>query len=101
MSILPRHGRSLLLLLVSLCPSHADSPLVPPGPLPSSEKLQYNIEWRLITAGKATLAWTGAPGRGYQTDLQVESAGLVSKLFKVNDEYSSKLDHGLCGHSSL
>jgi hypothetical protein len=94
-----------LLLLLSLCPSvqtfQAQSSVVPAGPLPSSEKLQYNIEWRLITAGKATLAWTGAAGRGYQTDLQVESTGLVSRLFKVNDEYSSNLDHGLCAHSSL
>jgi hypothetical protein len=93
------------LLSLSLCPSvqpfQAQSPVVPAGPLPSSEKLQYNIEWRLITAGKATLAWTGAAGRGYQTDLQIESTGLVSRLFKVNDEYSSSLDHGLCAHSSL
>src|SRR6185503_4877077 len=76
------------------------SALVPHGPLPGSENLHYTVEWRLITAGKAHLAWSSTPS-GYQSNLQLESVGLVSKLFKVNDEYSSTLDRGLCGHSSL
>ena len=32
------------------------SAVIPAGPLPSTENLQYSIEWRLITAGKAHLA---------------------------------------------
>jgi hypothetical protein len=96
-----------VLLLAALCqplqPFQAQPPaLVPAGPPPSTEDLRYTIEWRLITAGKAHLAWAATPGaHGYQTNLQIESAGLVSKLFKVNDEYSSNLDAGLCAHSSL
>src|SRR6185503_522422 len=94
-----KRRRGLVLMLVALC-----TPIQPfqaPQSPPSSENLQYSIEWRLITAGKARLAWTAAPTGGFHTNLLLESAGLVSKLFKVNDEYSSNLDQGLCAHSSL
>ena len=106
MWILREHRRSLVLLLVALCqpvePFHAQqSGVVAPAALPSSENLEYVVEWRLITAGKARLTWSAAAGRGFQSSLQVESTGLVSKLFKVSDEYSSNLDPGLCAHSSL
>jgi hypothetical protein len=91
-----------VLLLVSLCPPlQPFQTQAPPAASPSSESLEYSIEWRLITAGKAHLQWTATEGHGYQSTLQVESTGLVSKLFKVSDEYSSNLDAGLCAHSSL
>src|SRR4051794_6606 len=99
-----RHRRGLVLLLASACPalqSFQNTAAVPPGPLPSSEDLRYNIEWRLITAGKAHLSWSAVGGSGFKTDLHLESAGLVSKLFKVDDEYTSTLDEGLCAHSSF
>ena len=94
-----------MLLLATLCQpvlpfQGQPATLVPPGSLPSAETLHYSIEWRLFTAGRAHLAWASA-GSGYQADLQVESVGLVSKLFKVNDDYSSAMDRGLCAHSSL
>jgi hypothetical protein len=100
---LPKHRRGLVLLLVSLCPAiqSFQSVSVPPGPLPSTENLQYTIEWRLITAGKAQLTWTAAGGSGFHSGLHLESTGLVSKLFKVNDEYTSTLDENLCARSSL
>lgn len=82
-----------------ICP-----PLVWPqnSSLPSKEVLSYNIEWRLVTAGKATLEWTpaAAPHPGHQLDLHVESVGLVSKLFKVEDEYRANLSPSLCVQSS-
>jgi hypothetical protein len=95
-----------LLLLAALCtplqPFQAPSNAVtPPGPLPSSETLDYNIEWRLITAGKARIRFAANSGSGFSTKVRMESAGLVSKLFKVEDDYSSDLDHSLCAHSSL
>jgi hypothetical protein len=102
----PRHRRCLVLLLAMLCQpvlpfqGQQAPPIVPAGPLPSSENLHYSVEWRLVTAGKAHLEWTRGAG-GYKSGLIIESAGLVSKLFKVNDEYSSNLDAGLCAHSSL
>src|SRR5712672_1044100 len=100
-----RHRRGLVLLLASACPAlqsfQNNVVTVPPGPLPSSEYLNYNIEWRLITAGKAHLSWSTVGSSGFKTDLHLESAGLVSKLFKVDDEYTSTLDEGLCAHSSF
>ena len=70
--------------------------------LPASETLHYRVEWRLITAGKAQLSWSGgADGDGgWRAKLHLESTGLVSKLFKVNDDYSSVLQSDLCAVSS-
>lgn len=74
-----------------------------PGALPSRESLQYTVEWRLITAGKARLLW-GATAHhsdpGWQADLHLESTGLVSKLFKVNNDYVSNLESDLCSSGS-
>ncbi len=101
-----KHRRRLVLLLLAgllqpAQPFQGSSPsIVAPGPLPSSETLHYAIEWRLITAGRAHLAWSGSSS-AYDANLQVESVGLVSKLFKVNDEYSASMDHGLCAHHTL
>jgi len=74
-----------------------------PGTLPSREVLRYNVEWRLVTAGKARLEWNAAPhhsAAGWQADLHLESAGLVSKLFKVNNDYISNLESDLCASGS-
>ena len=71
--------------------------------LPPKETLSYNIEWRLISAGKARLEWNAVPSQprpGWQVNVHVDSAGLVSKLFKVEDVYSSNLSPGLCLQSS-
>jgi len=71
--------------------------------LPTKESLSFNIEWRLITAGKARLDWGSAPdSRGdWQVRFHLESIGLVSKLYKVEDDYSAILSQGLCAQSSL
>jgi hypothetical protein len=70
--------------------------------LPARESLFYAVEWRLITAGKARLDWTAQPGPrgGYESKLHIESVGLVSKLFKVEDDYISQLSSSLCAQSS-
>jgi hypothetical protein len=72
--------------------------------LPSKEVLNYNIEWRLITAGKVSLDWRAAPFEGqpgWQADAHIESVGLVSKLYKVDINSVSKLNQGFCAISSL
>ncbi len=74
-----------------------------PGILPPREVLRYNVEWRLVTAGKARLAWSATPhhsAAGWEADLHLESAGLVSKLFKVNNDYVSNLQSDLCSSGS-
>jgi len=75
--------------------------LVPAQTLPARETLYYTVEWRLITAGKAKLDWTSEPRprTGAQASLHLESVGLVSKFFKVEDDYSANLNAALCGQS--
>ena len=71
--------------------------------LPPKETLTFGVEWRLVTAGKAKLSWSANPQSsptGWQANLHLESAGLVSKLFKVNDDYSVNLTGGLCATST-
>jgi hypothetical protein len=83
--------RCLWLLLVC-------TPLASPQTsLPPKEVLEYNIEWRLITAGKARLEWsTTQPRPGWQVRLHVDSLGLVSKLFRVEDDYQASFTPGAC-----
>ncbi len=87
----------LTLLVVLL----ACAPLARPQALPSREKLDYNVEWRLITAGKAEVDWseTGPAQPGWEVRFKLESVGLVSKLFRVDDEYTAMLNPALCARS--
>jgi hypothetical protein len=97
------------LLAIALAMPHISLPQVGMSALPNlapppHETFDYSIEWRLITAGKAHLEWdgspTGAPDAG-DVRLHVESAGLVSRLFLVNDEYSASVGPGFCAQNSL
>jgi hypothetical protein len=69
--------------------------------LPAKETLYYTIDWRLFTAGKAKveLTTTPQPRPGAQVNLHLESTGIVSKLFKVEDEYSANMNSGYCAQS--
>jgi Protein of unknown function (DUF3108) len=94
-------NRPVLRLLLFLVCATAGQPQTA---LPAQEKLEYSVEWRLITAGKVQLGWSAKPQAdkaGWQTKVHLESAGLVSKLFKVNDDYSSSMNENLCASSSL
>ncbi len=87
-------SRRLLLLLIPI------SLAFPQGPaLPAHESLTYNVEWRLITAGKALVKWDFPNRDNAQINVRLESVGLVSKLFKVEDTYTARLGSGLCGQS--
>jgi len=66
--------------------------------LPGNETLVYNIDWRLFNAGKARVQWQPQRG-GYQVNLHVESTGFVSRLFKVDDDYSAILNSAACAES--
>jgi hypothetical protein len=85
------------LLLACALSAHAQ-----PGAIPSREVLQFNVEWRLISAGKARVEWNAAtaPQAGWQLKMHLESTGLVSKLFKVQNDYTAQLDPSLCAQSS-
>jgi hypothetical protein len=67
--------------------------------LPAHEKFTYSIEWRLITAGRLHLERLQA-GAASQINFRMESAGLVSKLFKVADDYSANFNRDGCVEST-
>lgn len=69
--------------------------------LPPKETLYYNIEWRLISAGKAKVEWLPQPQprAPSQINFHLESVGLVSKLFKVEDDYSALLNPSFCAQA--
>jgi hypothetical protein len=63
---------------------------------PAAEKLSYDVEWRLINAGSVTVESHKTYAR-----MTIESAGLVSSLFKINDTYTVNYDEPFCATSSL
>jgi hypothetical protein len=60
-----------------------------------TERLTYTIEWRLIHAGNAVLE--SGPASAV---LKLESAGIVSTLYKVDDSYKVQFDGSFCASSS-
>ena len=56
---------------------------------------QYGIEWRLVRAGLARMIWT-PDSSSFQGDLRIESAGLVSKLYRVSDDYRVQMSNQFC-----
>ena len=97
-----------LLLVLTACwllPAQSSSRRAPDGkPEPAtstpasepSEKLTYAVEWRLIHAGIAMFESHKA-----EASLKLESAGLVSTLFRVNDNYHVSFDEPFCASSSV
>ncbi len=93
-------ARAARLLVLWLCFPLLSFQSNPPAPHPPGEALTYSVEWRLITAGTAKLVWT--PPRDEhpaQARLHLESTGLVSKLFKVIDDYTVQMQDGFCATS--
>lgn len=60
------------------------------------EDLFYSVEWRLVRAGSARITRTAEPDGKWRSDLSLQSAGLVSKLYRVNDSYSVHFDSAFC-----
>jgi hypothetical protein len=98
--------RELALLALLLVPAQsppgiaqAQTAAAPKG----NGSLHYDVEWRLIDAGNAKLNWTVAsqPSHaGWQINLHLESSGLVSKLYKVNDDYMTELGREYCAQNT-
>ncbi len=68
---------------------------------PYPEKLSYRIEWRLITAGAATVEMSHETPADWQTTLNLESAGLVTRLYNVLDRYRVTSDEKFCATNSV
>ncbi len=77
-----------------------------PGTAPGRETLDYAIEWRLIPAGTAKIVWatmagTAAGGPVSEVRLHLESAGLVSRLFRVSDDYTATMGPNFCAENTF
>src|SRR5215471_3266098 len=103
------------MVIASLCDTDSFMRSIPPAALlfcvlsasaqtaaPTKETLSYLIEWRLFNAGRAKLELTSTsqPRPGYDLRLRLDSTGIVSKLFKVEDEYLSNLNANYCAVTS-
>ena len=91
------HLKLLLPLLVCATLAYRRAAVCPPR-----RTFHYNIEWRLFSAGKAKVELTTGPQRPARvagSNLHLESTGIVSKLFKVEDDYAANLRSGYCAQS--
>jgi hypothetical protein len=80
-------------------PAPAPAPPVADHRVTGKQTLHYGIEWRLIRAGNARLTWEPVPDKGYIAELQLESTGLVSKLYRVSDLYKASTGPDLCAEN--
>lgn len=60
------------------------------------ETLQFEVQWRLVRAGTATLRWQPKGEAEMSGTLQLMSTGLVSKLYFVQDSYEALADRAFC-----
>jgi len=56
----------------------------------------YGVEWRLIRAGTVTLEFSKT-----QATMHLQSSGIVSSLFKVDDVYTASYDEPYCVTSTV
>ncbi len=82
---------SFLGVFAGLCAAYG-----PPAADSITERLSYTIEWRLIHAGNAVVE--AGPS---SVVLKLESAGMVSTLYKIDDRYRVQFDTPFCATSSL
>lgn len=68
---------------------------------PFPEKLSYHVEWRLITAGSATVEISRSAADHWQTNLSLQSEGMVTRLYKVLDTYRAVSNEKFCPVNSL
>lgn len=87
---------AFILLLTAACWWLPGQTFIRAEPEPGTEKLTYAVEWRLIHAGTVTVE-----ARRGNLRLHIESAGIVSSLFKVDDFLTVNYDEPDCVASSL
>lgn len=68
---------------------------------PFPETLSYRIEWRMVNAGTANLTYKKENGSDWQIDLNITSAGLVDRLYRVSDKYTVSGNDRFCASSAF
>jgi hypothetical protein len=95
---------SLPLWLATLAAAPQTATETKPGPA-GRENLEYEVEWRLVNAGRAKLSLLPSPSEKKEPEremkLHLESTGLVSRLFHVNDDYISNATDNYCAESTF
>jgi hypothetical protein len=72
-----------------------------PPPESPGESLYYGIEWRFIYAGNASLTLARGADHTENVTVHLQSAGLVSKLFTLDDTYTAQLTgDAFCAHTT-
>jgi hypothetical protein len=72
----------------------------PPAEAPG-ESLYYGVEWRFVYAGNVSLTLARGPDHTESVTVHLLSAGLVSRLFTLNDTYTAQLTGDtFCAHAS-
>ncbi len=94
-----RQIQLLFCLVVELCfprLSGAQSFRAEPE-FPYPEKLTYNVEWRLVNAGTATVQLSrDNVSKGWNFNVNIESSGLVSRLYRIADSYKVETLEPFC-----
>lgn len=88
-----RCSMKLLFVIAMVCLPTAAQTALP------AEKLSYRVEWRMVNAGTAVVSTNTTP-TGTFLQMHLHSSGLVSRLFKVNDNYTVTLNEDFCAQSS-
>lgn len=92
---------SLLVLLIVFAGNQwAQAPHADLAWFPYSEKATYRIEWRLMTAGSATLQLSHGDKQNWHLQLDLVSAGLVDRMYQVSDTYKLSTNDRFCGINS-
>ncbi len=64
------------------------------------DEYTFAVEWRLIRAGTAKVSLEPVRS-GWQGAVDLESAGLVSKLYPIADHYTAQMAEGYCATSTI
>ena len=88
-----------LLLLAASLGSSADEATKSRFPFPQT--LSYQIDWHLINAGTVNLEFKHLSGATWQIDLDIESTGVVTRLYRVVDKYTMTGNDRFCPSSAL
>jgi hypothetical protein len=91
---------ALFLLCCALAMPYNLADSTAPGKFPYHEKLHYRIEWRLITAGTADIELSPISTHTWETKIKLESAGVVTRLYEVHDDYQVRTDEKFCAATS-
>ena len=68
---------------------------------PFPEKLTYDVEWRMLSAGQAVVELKQGNPHAWNIDLNLTSAGLVSRLYKILDVYKSSTNDRFCAENTF